>query len=692
MVATGATILVVASRRVLPSEIHVALVLTACIAYVTMLAAQSRWSGLTIKLVALAVSAQTAVAVLVPPTATQDLWWYAIYGRILGVYHASPYTHVAADFPHDPLVKLVGHTWRHTPSVYGPAFTAVSAAASTVFGTAQLPTRLFYQGLAAVAVVIACRVVWRRTRSAGAVAFLAVNPVVALYLVNGGRNDILVGLAMLGAVVLASEGRDSSAGVVGGLGALVKLTGLVGVVALLVSVGMRRGRAAAARVGAGAAGVVALGYLLAGPSALFTPMGTAGSLYSRSSVWKLLGATGFGLPPTRVALGIAGLAVLVVLFRTRHEPAETTVPAAMTTLTVGAAYTLPGYAAWSLPTAALDHTSRVSRIVAAQAVVLVAAYEIFRHPFAGPVGHALMAVALLGGPLVLAGLLVALVRTKGGARPPHPPLHVVLDPRREQPMAAPREHSPFTTLIVVPTYNERENIEILLRQVRAAAPAADVLVVDDASPDNTADLAESLANELGGISVLRRAGPAGLGSAYRAGFTLGLDGGYEVLVEMDADLSHDPKVVPTLLEAIRQGADLVVGSRYVPGGGTVNWSFSRRALSRLGGGYARRMLRVPVHDVTSGFRAYRASLLRKIDLDSVHAHGYGFQIEMTHRANELGADIAEVPIVFKDREAGVSKMSFGIVAEALGLVTRWGVQARLPRSTAITSPAAVHPA
>ncbi len=554
-----------------------------------------------------------------------------------------------------------------------------------------MPTRLFYQGLAAVAVAIACRVVWRRTRSAGAVAFLAVNPVVALYLVNGGRNDILVGLAMLGAVVLAADGRESAAGVVGALGALVKLTGLVGVVALLVSVGMRRGRAAAIRLGVGAGSVVALGYLLAGPSAVLTPMNTAGSLYSRSSVWKLLGMAGVALPSTRVAVGLVGLAVLVVLFRTRREPAETTVPAALTTLTVGATYTLPGYAAWSLPTAALDHTSHVSRIVAAQAVVLVAVYEISRHPFAGPVGHALRAGTLIAGPLVLAGLLVALVRTKGGAGGPRPPSETVLDPRREHPMLASRERSPFATLVVVPTYNERENIEVLLRAVRAAVPAADVLVVDDASPDHTADLAESLAGELGGISVLRRADATGLGSAYRAGFTWGLDRGYDVLVEMDADLSHDPKVVPTLLAALRQGADLAVGSRYVPGGGTVNWSMSRRAISRAGGGYARRMLRVPVRDVTSGFRAYRASLLRKIELDSVHAHGYGFQIEMTHRAHQLGADITEVPIVFKDREAGVSKMSFGIVAEALTLVTLWGVQARLHHSGAAGVPA-VHPA
>ena len=380
-----------------------------------MVVAQGRWSGLTIRLVAVATLVQTAVAVISAPRASDDLWWYAIYGRILAVYHASPYTHVAADFPKDPLLKLVGHTWRHTPSVYGPVFTAISGAASSVFGASQLPTRLFYQGLAAAALVTACVVVWRRTRSAGAVAFLAMNPVTALYLVNGGRNDILVGLAMLGAVVLACDGREFAAGMVGGLGALVKLTGLVGVVALIAFAFARRGRASAAMIAFSGAVTVFAGYLVVGASAVLTPMDTAGSMYSHSSVWKLFGAVGIRAPSTHIAIVFLGLLVLLVTFRLARRDSDATVPASFTALTLGAAYTLPGYVGWALPVAALDHKSRVSRIAAAQGVVLVAAYEVFRHPFPGALGHGLMSVAVVGGPLLALGLIALLVHASRAA-------------------------------------------------------------------------------------------------------------------------------------------------------------------------------------------------------------------------------------------------------------------------------------
>ena len=184
--------------------------------------------------------------------------------------------------------RSVGHTWRHTPSVYGPAFTALSGVASIVLGTSLLGTRLFYQGLAAAALVTACVIVWRRTRSADAVAFFALSPFTALYLVNGGRNDILVGVALLGAVVLAQRDHPTAAGVVGGLGALVKLTGMVGVVALVVALVVRGRRREARRVGIAAGLTVVGAYTLAGMSAIFTPMDTAGSLYSRESVWRLL--------------------------------------------------------------------------------------------------------------------------------------------------------------------------------------------------------------------------------------------------------------------------------------------------------------------------------------------------------------------------------------------------------------------
>ena len=199
------------------------------------------------------------------------------------------------------------------------------------------------------------------------------------------------------------------------------------------------------------------------------------------------------------------------------------------------------------------------------------------------------------------------------------------------------------TLVVLPTYDERENIERVLRRVREAAPHAHVLVVDDASPDGTAELAEAVARELGSISVLRRSGPMGLGSAYRDGFRWGLERGYDVLVEMDADLSHDPAVLPVLLRTIDDGADLVIGSRYVAGGVSADWSFARRAISRIGCRYAQLMLGLPTRDATSGYRAYRAAALRSVDLDTVRANGYGFQVEMAYRVLRVGGAIRGGP-------------------------------------------------
>lgn len=235
----------------------------------------------------------------------------------------------------------------------------------------------------------------------------------------------------------------------------------------------------------------------------------------------------------------------------------------------------------------------------------------------------------------------------------------------------------YETLIVVPTYQESANIDELLRRVRHAAPEADVLVVDDRSPDGTAELAEAVAAELGQIAVLRRDEKNGLGAAYRAGFAWGLEHGYDVLVEMDADLSHDPCVLPSLLREIRAGADLAIGSRYVPGGATPHWSAPRRLLSRGGNLYAHHLLALPITDATSGFRAYRASVLDAIDVDTTHATGYGFQIEMAYRVSRRGATIAEVPIVFHDRTRGTSKMTARIAVEALALVTWWSLRDRV---------------
>ena len=234
-------------------------------------------------------------------------------------------------------------------------------------------------------------------------------------------------------------------------------------------------------------------------------------------------------------------------------------------------------------------------------------------------------------------------------------------------------------LVVLPTYQEAENIAEVLRRLRAAAPTVDVLVVDDSSPDGTAAMAKAIGAELGQIDVLVRPAKSGLGSAYRAGFTEGMARGYEILVEMDSDLSHDPARLPALLRAVEAGADLAVGSRYVPGGLIPNWPVHRRFLSRAGNRYAAFVLGLSVRDATSGFRAYQADALRRIDLNSVRADGYGFQIEMAYRVAVYGGEIVELPIEFVDRERGTSKMSFRIIAEALGLVTWWGVRDRVLR-------------
>lgn len=229
-------------------------------------------------------------------------------------------------------------------------------------------------------------------------------------------------------------------------------------------------------------------------------------------------------------------------------------------------------------------------------------------------------------------------------------------------------------LAVLPTYNEADNIVEVLRRLRKVVPDADILVVDDASPDGTADAARTCGAEVGGVDVLMRVGKLGLGSAYRDGFREGLRRGYQVLVEMDSDLSHDPAAVPALLRAIEGGADLVVGSRYVVGGSIPHWSRFRRALSRWGNRYARWILRLPVADATSGFRAYRADIVTRLDLASVQSDGYGFQIEMAFRVARAGGGIVEVPIRFLDRKHGRSKMSFPIIVEAFLLVTLWGVR------------------
>jgi dolichol-phosphate mannosyltransferase len=231
-------------------------------------------------------------------------------------------------------------------------------------------------------------------------------------------------------------------------------------------------------------------------------------------------------------------------------------------------------------------------------------------------------------------------------------------------------------LVITPTYNERESIvEVVTRLFDACGERVDLLVIDDGSPDGTAELVQKMAGEDSRIHLEQRPGKLGLGTAYVVGFKWAIARGYDAVVEMDADLSHDPSDVPRLLDAL-QDADLVIGSRYVPGGGVSNWGRGRRLLSAAGNLYARMWLGFRVKDSTAGFRAYRTTALASLNLETIASEGYGFQIEMTRRFHKAGLRIREVPITFFERATGASKMSRRIALEAFSSVTRWGVRDR----------------
>ncbi|MGY6497741.1 MAG: polyprenol monophosphomannose synthase [Microcella sp.] len=244
-------------------------------------------------------------------------------------------------------------------------------------------------------------------------------------------------------------------------------------------------------------------------------------------------------------------------------------------------------------------------------------------------------------------------------------------------MTPPAAASGAECLIVVPTYNEADSLRSIIARIRVAVPDADVLIVDDASPDGTGTIADELAAADRRIEVLHRAGKNGLGSAYLAGFALAAERGYARVVEIDADGSHDPAALPAMLTlAHTDGADLVIGSRWVPGGSVVNWPWFRRAISRTGNSYARRMLGSRIRDITAGFRVYRVTALVGIDRAHVSSQGYCFQVELAWRIEQAGGVVREYPIEFVERATGRSKMHAGIVAEALGRVTAWGVLSR----------------
>jgi len=244
-------------------------------------------------------------------------------------------------------------------------------------------------------------------------------------------------------------------------------------------------------------------------------------------------------------------------------------------------------------------------------------------------------------------------------------------------MTQPQAWLPIGKIVVlIPTYNERENISLIVSRLRAAVPEADVLILDDNSPDGTGAIADALAAADGQVRVLHRKSKEGLGAAYLAGFAWALERGYDVLVEMDADGSHQPEQLPSLLMALAD-ADVVLGSRWAPGGSVVNWPIHRKALSVGGNVYVRVLLGMPIGDATGGFRAYRASALRVLDLQEVDSQGYCFQVDLAWRAIRAGLSVVEVPITFVERTIGDSKMSQDIVNESLRSITTWGARYRL---------------
>lgn len=241
------------------------------------------------------------------------------------------------------------------------------------------------------------------------------------------------------------------------------------------------------------------------------------------------------------------------------------------------------------------------------------------------------------------------------------------------------------TLVIIPTYNERDNLPLILGRVHAARPDVHVLVVDDGSPDGTGELADEFAlADADRVHVMHRTTKDGLGAAYLAGFAWGLGRGYTVLVEMDADGSHAPEELYRLLDAVDAGADLAIGSRYIPGGTVVNWPQRRKLLSKTANGYSRIMLGVEINDITAGYRAYRREVLEKIELSTVDSKGYCFQIEMSWRTVNSGFTVVEVPITFTERELGQSKMSGSNIREAIFKVADWGIRGRLDRARGVT--------
>jgi hypothetical protein len=341
------------------------------------------------------------------PRESGDVWSYEIYGRMVAVHHASPYRHVPAEFLHDPMFRFVSPIWRHTGSVYGPAFTAFSAAVSPLAGDSASRVRFVYQATAALAVAAALLLLWRRTRSPATLAWLGLHPVVALHLVNAGRNDALIGLAILGAALLVERERVRASGVVTGVAAVIKATGGLAGAGLAIWTWRHRGLRRAASLAAALIATVAIAYALAGGTVALGPLDHAAQQISQASVWSEIHRVGLPMVATTLATLVTAAVVAVSLWRrTRDDPAEAGIagPAAFL---LAAPYVLPGYLGWVLPAAALNHHRTISRVVALQATLLVGAYAVFNHQPPGIVGDAIAATTALVTPILGLALIVA---------------------------------------------------------------------------------------------------------------------------------------------------------------------------------------------------------------------------------------------------------------------------------------------
>jgi hypothetical protein len=413
----GATVVVLLTDRSVPSLFTLIGISVALGAYWWMVTADARRASLTLRSVVVALAVVFAAALTTAPRESGDVWSYEIYGRMVAVHHASPYRHVPNEFPSDPMFRFVSPAWRHIGSVYGPAFTAFSSAVSPLAGDSAVRTRLLYQTTAALAMSGALVLLWRRTRSPSTLAWLGLHPVIALHVVNGGRNDALIGLGILGAILLAERARPRASGFVTGVAGAIKATGALAGAGLAVWTWRRNGLRRAAVLAAATVATLGVAYALAGGTTALGPLSHAAKLVSRASVWSEFSRLGLpAVPITLSTLVTAAVVAAALLRRTRCDAAEAGIagPAAFL---LAAPYVLPGYLGWILPGAAVEHRSRTSRIVALQATLLVGFYALIRHRPPGFVGDAVVASTALVTPLLGVALLVAyLVQPSGSGR------------------------------------------------------------------------------------------------------------------------------------------------------------------------------------------------------------------------------------------------------------------------------------